>query len=463
MAQTFAPTATYGSNAVKNRIKFGGSLGTNQYFYVTNAKTGTVEINRYEKEYQSGRVTETKIGKIPQGGKFIPNSNAARAEKTHYSSSREIGKVRSQALQIANREWDGRTQPPPSQAIYGTNSGNIGYTPPASSTADTSVRGVQESGYSTDLNTTSNPRKSSLQNNLRDIASFGRSLGFSSPRRRGRGGSNNVIVYPSTLRRSGGNAQDYIKIDRMEYAPSKREGYTWKSGSDSKNRIKDGTVVLPIPGGISDSNATTWGGDTMSPVETAMANLALSGIEDGFSAMADTAGQIGQNLKENDKQTKDAISKGIAGMASGTGAQLLTRTTGQVMNPNMELLFKEPTLRPFNFTWKLAARSRDEADSIIRIINFFKRGMAPQTAGEGLFLKSPNTWKLTYMHRGSEHRYLNKFKECALQSFTTQYTPDGNYATFETGHMVAYSITLGLTELKPILSTDYRGDNEIGY
>ena len=107
MAQTFAPTATYGSNAVKNRIKFGGSLGTNQYFYVTNAKTGTVEINRYEKEYQSGRVTETKIGKIPQGGKFIPNSNASSAEKTHYSSSREIGKVRSQALQIANREWDG--------------------------------------------------------------------------------------------------------------------------------------------------------------------------------------------------------------------------------------------------------------------------------------------------------------------------------------------------------------------
>ena len=28
---------------------------------------------------------------------------------------------------------------------------------------------------------------------------------------------------------------------------------------------------------------------------------------------------------------------------------LLTRTTGNIMNPNMELLFKKPTLRPFNF------------------------------------------------------------------------------------------------------------------
>ena len=40
-----------------------------------------------------------------------------------------------QALQVARREWDGKTQPPPTQAIYGTNSGNVGYTPPGSGTA----------------------------------------------------------------------------------------------------------------------------------------------------------------------------------------------------------------------------------------------------------------------------------------------------------------------------------------
>ena len=55
-----------------------------------------------------------------------------------------IGKVRTQALQVARREWDGKTQPPPTQAIYGTNSGNIGYTPPGSSTADTSTKNTQD-------------------------------------------------------------------------------------------------------------------------------------------------------------------------------------------------------------------------------------------------------------------------------------------------------------------------------
>ena len=114
------------------------------------------------------------------------------------------------------------------------------------------------------------------------------------------------------------------------------------------------------------------------------------------------------------------------------------------MNPNMELLFKDPSLRPFNFTWKLAARSREEANAIIKIINFFKKEWHLQTSEENLFLKSPNTWKLTYMHKGRTHKYLNKFKECAMNSITTQYTPDGNYATFETGVMTAYSITMGL-------------------
>jgi hypothetical protein len=67
------------------------------------------------------------------------------------------------------------------------------------------------------------------------------------------------------------------------------------------------------------------------------------------------------------------------------------------------------------------------------------------------------------MHKGNPHKYLNKFKECAMTTLTTQYTPDGNYATFETGHMVAYSITMGLQELEPVFSSDYGSNNEIGY
>ena len=458
MSWNFAPSATYGNSSVKNRTRVGGALGSNQYFYITNASSGNIDVQRYEKS-SDGVVTTTSIGSVPQGGKFTPNSNASSAEKSHYGSSREIGKVRQQALQIARREWDGKTQPPPQQAIYGTDSGNIGYTPPGAGTAESSSKGFQNTGsgaiaggINAALNG-DNIAKGMVGGALNSILGGGG--------RRSRSG--NVFVYPITLRQSG-NAQDYIKIQRMEWAGKQRDGITWSNdrGGAGGRKLHE-SVILPIPGGISDSNAVSWGADKMGPVETAMSNLALAGIEQGATGMEGELAGIGQQINNNSAQVSDAISKGIAGMASGTGAQLLTRTTGQIMNPNMELLFKDPSLRPFTFTWKLAARSREEADAIIRIINLFKRGMAAKVEGGGLFLKSPDTWKLTYMHKGREHKYLNKFKECAMQSFTTQYTPDGNYATFETGHMVSYSITMSLQELDPVFAGDYDNVDGIGY
>ena len=93
--------------------------------------------------------------------------------------------------------------------------------------------------------------------------------------------------------------------------------------------------------------------------------------------------------------------------------------------------------------------------------------MAPSKSESNLFLQSPNTFKLKYMHRGKEHKYLNRFKECALKSCTVQYTPDGNYATYQDGVMTAYNMTLAFQETQSVYSTDYEEDgitrNEIGY
>ena len=83
-----------------------------------------------------------------------------------------------------------------------------------------------------------------------------------------------------------------------------------------------------------------------------------------------------------------------------------------------------------------------------------------------LYLKAPNTFKLSYKRPNSEdHPFLNKFKECAMSSFTANYTPDGNYATFDDGVMTSYDITMAFSELEPIFAPDYDNfsANEIGY
>ena len=51
---------------------------------------------------------------------------------------------------------------------------------------------------------------------------------------------------------------------------------------------------------------------------------------------------------------------------------LISRATGQVLNPNLELLFKNVTLRSFKFTFEFFPRNRREATEVMHIIQCFK-------------------------------------------------------------------------------------------
>ena len=119
-------------------------------------------------------------------------------------------------------------------------------------------------------------------------------------------------------------------------------------------------------------------------------------------------------------------------------------------------------VRRFNIEHCLVSFSRpkDEAEQVIRIIRFFKQGMAPIRSQSNLFIKTPHTFRLKYLHKNAEHRGLNTFKECALQSFGVNYTPTGNYATYGDGTMVQYEISMGFNELEPIFNDQYKDDSK---
>ena len=132
--------AVYGSRDAKNRVKPGGDLGSNQYFYTTDKTTGEITVTRAG----SDSTTDVVVGTIPQGGKFTPSTNASAAE-TEFAND-NIGSIRSQATQIATSEWDGRAKPNPSQLVYGSNAIQAGFdaagvTDAANSLKDPSVWG----------------------------------------------------------------------------------------------------------------------------------------------------------------------------------------------------------------------------------------------------------------------------------------------------------------------------------
>ncbi len=287
-----------------------------------------------------------------------------------------------------------------------------------------------------------------------------------------RKGTNNAfptLKYPQTLQ---ADKQDCIRFSVMEYTPSKfkQGGRTGALGGFEevgrgggglgggfKDRKSIGSVTFPIPGGIREDNTVDWGDSTMNPIEAAMGKVALDFLTSNDAV--GTVGDVGKAVKERQKEIGGGLALAIAQAAVGGSGRLLTRQTGAVLNPNMQLLFKQPQLRPFTFTFQLTPREKEEADTVMQIIRLFKQAMAPIRSDSMLFLKSPHTFKLTYLHQTKDHPYIGSIKECALMSCGVDYTPDENYSTYEDGVMTSYTLALQFKELEPVYNDDYGTSN----
>ena len=232
-----------------------------------------------------------------------------------------------------------------------------------------------------------------------------------------------------------------------------------------KTSAINGSVTLPITSGIKDLNSVDWQGSTMNPLQAFGAAAAMNIIEEKgrrAEALGDALNTAGDFLA--DKQgggVAKALNAIIAGKAVGT-QNLLSRATGAIANPNMELLFNAPGLRAFDFTFQMSPRDPSEAKEIKSIINFFKQGMSVKTTSTNVFLKAPNIFNIDYVtfdENGKmiEHPSINRIKTCALLSCSVDYTPNNSYMTYSDSSrsMVAYSMNLQFNELDPVYESDY--------
>ena len=268
------------------------------------------------------------------------------------------------------------------------------------------------------------------------------------------------LRYPTDMAEN----QDVIKFSLIKYKANKpKTGATFGRERISPNakvgngdRLILGTVILPVPGQIQDSNKADWSEDSANAKDLALAGLFGSAVS-GEKGAGDYAQKLADGIGGNSETLKTAITGALA--KSATGVNVLGRMGGLVVNPNLELLFSKPALREFSLSFRLSARSSAEGKEIIKIIRFFKQGMAPIRDPSNLFLKSPNTFQVNYLLRGKDskdHPFIGRMKECALTSVNTNYTPENNYATYEDGLMISYQISLSLKELEPVYNDNYK-------
>ena len=450
----------YGRDDVDYRAKLVPN-SDEAYFLQINETTGDIEV--WNEEFGSDKyVGVYKKDADGNYGEFEENNNwwggAQRNEKEYFKSDEGLSAVKKLAVEsikkdLTNSDHTEEVQTPEAantNAQEFVDKGTMTTPPQATITAE------------------------NLEENLQELNEQNQALRDSvSARANTRSGPGSFGDYSYPIDRQALAQQDFMKFTLLEYKPKGRNTNTQFGfgdrdrvgpGGEPSDRVILGSCSLPIPGGIKDENGADWAGDSMNEIQIQAAGLArdLTGASgqdpiQGAKAIADRVGS-------NNPVVKKAIQETFAGKAVGV-QRLMTRATGMVFNPNLELLFDKPVLRGFQFSFDLVPRSKKEAEEVIRIIRFFKQGMAPIRSQSNLFLLSPNVFQIHYIKGDDnlrDHPYIGKMKECAMTNFGVDYTPQQNYSTLKDGFMTAYRITMQLKELEPVFNDDYRNDEDTG-
>lgn len=295
------------------------------------------------------------------------------------------------------------------------------------------------------------------------------------------------LRYPEKAAMEAGS--DYVLFDFYKYQPPFKginKGNT-KSNSTSlatynqsatdealyKKNQTHKSVVLYMPEDISTGYKANWSGKSFSNI--------------GASAMtmfgSDDIGQLTQGALTTfgdafDQLLPNVGAKTVQGIVSKvTGEQLSQNdiyggTQGVILNPNVELLFGGHDLRNFQLRFKMVPRNSTEASNIKQIINQFRKAMLPsfgddttlkgfggavQLGGRNIqqnFIQVPNFCKVSFMRGGGLNPDVPQYKMCAITQVDINYTPDGTYATYEDGSMVAIELSVAFQESKLIFASE---------
>ena len=243
--------------------------------------------------------------------------------------------------------------------------------------------------------------------------------------------------------------------------------------SKDANRLMKYLIELPIPQDLSDSNSVTWGEDRANALELAALAVAQEAMQGNIgenavnlAQTAVTALNTGIDIPGLKSDTQAAVRAALSGAAIGalgsnvSPQSVISRSTGQILNNNLELLFQGVNLRTFPYSITFSPRDQDEARIVKDIIRRLKTSMAPKagefdgTAG-GIFIQSPDVFQLKFLKDDVDHPFLHSFKLCALTGMSVNYTNAGTYSTYEDGTPVNIRMSLTFKELNPIYHEDY--------
>ena len=246
--------------------------------------------------------------------------------------------------------------------------------------------------------------------------------------------------------------------------------FQYKYGADWNNEFKLGTLALAADdalraGGImalgaglgaaKDYAVNFLTGDKNNKPKNDPVSKKMKRIESMITSSAQGAGAAVDPMKVNSELSP----KNIAGLA------------GLAPNENSIQFFQRMQGRDFSFRFELAARNKVESDLIIEVIEWFKRGMHPNSKngkGSALMLTFPDVFFLTPKFvrcnesgeiegKPIQHPMMPRSKLCALTGLTINTTPFGQLQTIFDGTIPVVTMELQFKETTKLTRVDMEG------
>ena len=191
-----------------------------------------------------------------------------------------------------------------------------------------------------------------------------------------------------------------------------------------------GGVALYMPPGIKASYSA----------ETGHSELGLAGLMAGTvsKAMAseNTEGMVGEFLKGIGGGVLTAARKMAIGVGEAAGlgdiGGAITKVTATAENNFSEAVFERINPRQFSYTFNLMARNKQEAQTIQKIIKFFKFHMHPEidkSIPGGRYFRVPSEFEIHYAYNDQVNNFLHQISRCVCKGVDIDYGGD-NFQTF---------------------------------
>ena len=177
--------------------------------------------------------------------------------------------------------------------------------------------------------------------------------------------------------------------------------------------------------------------------------------EVSLTALAGAIGSYAAGLAGSfgGKAAGTAAAAQLGAIASATGKLVgnAMKIMQMPINPAVEVLFSNTTLRSFVFEVLMAPRTEYESQTIRRIVRTMKFHGAPEVGAlGGLLWIPPAEFDITFFNKGTENLNILRINTCVLERFEIDYAPTGIYSTFRNGHPVAVRMSMAFRELEPV-------------